>query len=76
MARKFAAQMETDSRDQVLLKINMKNESGKYYVSLDNRSLTAYPDEKELILQAGIVCNLEKVERQMVMEDEVTIFHL
>lgn len=50
VARRFAAEMETDFKDQVLLKINMKNETGKYFISLDKPELTAYPDEKELLL--------------------------
>ena len=42
--------METDTHDQVLLIIDMKNETGKNYVSLDRIEYTAYPDEQELIL--------------------------
>ena len=37
--------METDNEDQVLLIIDMKNETGKNYVSLDKPEYTAYPDE-------------------------------
>ena len=68
--------METDREDQVLLKINMKNETGKYFISLDKPDQTAYPDEKEILLQAGIICDLEKVTKEKVMADEVTVFHL
>ena len=50
VARKFASKMETDLDDQVLLKINMKNETGKYFISLDKPDQTAYPDEKEILL--------------------------
>ena len=42
--------METDCEDQVLLKISMKNETGKYFISLDKPEQTAYLDEKEILL--------------------------
>jgi hypothetical protein len=40
VGRNFAARAETDEKDQVLLKINMENESGKYYVFLDTEEYT------------------------------------
>jgi hypothetical protein len=32
----------------------MQNESHKHYISLDREDYTCYPDEKEILLQAGI----------------------
>lgn len=45
----------------ILLKINIKNESGKHYFSLDSESYTPYPDEQEILLQAGLVGELINV---------------
>ena len=50
IAANFAAQAETDDADQVLMRITMENESGKYYVSLDREDYTCYPNEKEILL--------------------------
>jgi hypothetical protein len=37
------------------MKIRMKNESGKHYFSLNSPEFSLYPEEKEILLQAGIV---------------------
>ena len=36
----------------------MKNESGKHFFSLDNPQLTLYPEEKEILLQAGLIAKV------------------
>lgn len=43
IARQFAAWSETDDENQVLLKIEMENESGKHFISLDKPDITCYP---------------------------------
>ena len=40
----------------------MENESGKFYISLDRDDYTCYPDEREILLQAGISARVESVE--------------
>lgn len=50
VARRFASTMESDVLDQVLLCIEVKNETGRNYVSLDREDYTCYPDEMELLL--------------------------
>lgn len=47
---------------RVLLKIEMENESGKYYFYLDSSDYTCYPDEKEILLQSGLKFKLKSVE--------------
>ena len=37
------------------MKIKMMNESGKNFFSLNTAEYTLYPDEQEILLQAGIV---------------------
>ena len=67
VAMKFAemsyiAQAESDEKQLVLLKIQMDNESGKHYVNLDRHDYTCYPDEKEVLLQAGLMAEITNVE--------------
>lgn len=50
VAKKFGAREETDDMDEVLLKITVENKRGKYFICLDNREYTLYPDEKEILL--------------------------
>ena len=53
---------ESAEHDMVILKITMKNETGKHYISLDRDDYTCYLDEEEMLLQAGIVSKVEKIE--------------
>ena len=39
----------------MLLKIEVLNETGKNYFSLDSKDFTLYPDEEEVLLVAGIL---------------------
>ena len=45
IAMNFAMKAETDYLDPVLLKITLKNESGKMYFSLDSSNYSQYQDE-------------------------------
>jgi hypothetical protein len=69
IARRFAVEGETDDLDQVLIKITMKNESGKHYFFLDKPEYTMYPDEKEVLLQAGIRAKVNNITTEHVMAD-------
>ena len=39
----------------------MKNESSKYYFTLDSKDFTAYPEEQEILIQAGLKFKLESI---------------
>ena len=53
VAIRFAHVQEPTNYENVLLKIFLENETGKHYFSLDSE-YTLYPDEKEVLLQAGL----------------------
>ena len=61
-ATSFAVRAETDLLDPVLLVITLKNETGKYYFSLDTKEYTQFPDEREILLQTGLIYNIESIE--------------
>lgn len=44
-----------------MLIIKMKNESSKHYFCMDLPDYTCFPDEKEILLQSGLIFNLERV---------------
>jgi guanylate kinase len=69
MARRFAVEGETDDLDQVLLRITMENETGKHYFFLDRAEFTNYPDEQEVLLQAGLMARVISVTTEQVMAD-------
>ena len=48
----------------VLLEITMENESQRHYVSLDREEFTCYPDEKEVLLQAGLTAEVQSIETE------------
>ena len=62
IAKVFASQAETDILDEVLLKITIENQKGKYFISLDNSEYTLYLEEKEILLQAGLVAKVISVQ--------------
>lgn len=61
VARNFAARAESDERAQVILKITLENKKGKYYFCLDKRDYTMYLDEEEVLLQAGLIGQVQNV---------------
>lgn len=74
VARNFAARAESDERAQVILKITLENKKGKYYFCLDKRDYTMYLDEEEVLLQAGLIGQVQNVS---VSDDgEITQFDL
>ena len=70
VARKFA--YLTDESIPVLLSITIKNESGKHYFSLDTTEFTNYPEEKEILLQAGLIFQFVSIEQGL----DITIINL
>ena len=43
---------------KVLLVIKIMNETGKHYFSLDTKDYSCYPEEQEILLQAGLIFNV------------------
>ena len=43
----------------VLFKIELENKHSKYYISLDKEDYSVYPDEKEILLQAGLMAEVK-----------------
>ena len=66
------AQKENPFHEPVLLRIYLKNESAKHYFSLDNKDLSLYPDEQEILLQAGMISRIMSYEKK----NELHIFSL
>jgi hypothetical protein len=46
----FAIKDSNNEMKSVLLKMKLKNETGKYHFSLDSNKYTCYPDEQEILL--------------------------
>ena len=42
----------------------IENESGKHFISLDRPDITCYPEEEEILLQAGIKAKVTKIETE------------
>ena len=76
VARVFAVRGETDERDQVLLRIFMENKEGKYYICLDREDYTMYLEEKEVLLQAGLIGEIKGYEEMSDEHGDLTIFNL
>ena len=51
----------------------MENKRGKHYISLDRKDFTMYQNEKEVLLQEGLIAKVESFE---VSNDFVTYFNL
>ena len=56
------------------MKITLENESGKHYISLDRFDYTSYPEEREVLLQAGISAKLEFVYKEKINGELFTVF--
>ena len=52
----------------------MENKHSKYYICLDREDYTVYIEEKEVLLQAGLVAKVESVEYKQ--DKKLTIFNL
>ena len=74
VAMNFAALAETDDLDQVVLNIKIENKFQKYYICLDRDDYSLYCDEKEVLLQAGLIARVNNVE--MSEDGQITIFNL
>jgi hypothetical protein len=76
IARTFAAKGESDEKEQVMLRIFMENKEGRYYICLDREDYTIYLDEKEVLLQAGLIAEIKGYEMLSDEHGELTIFNL
>ena len=54
----------------------MQNETGKHYVSLDTDKFTCYPEEKEILLQAGLTAKLKGYKEEIAYDETIHIFDL
>lgn len=54
----------------------MENQKGKYYFCLDKQDYTLYDDEKEVLLQAGLVGKITNIKLISDDNGDVTIFKL
>lgn len=54
----YCYQPNKGEKEMVLLVIYMENESSKYYINLNRDDYTCYPDEKEVLLQAGLTAEV------------------
>lgn len=68
------SRMEREGLQEVLLKIRFENSKGRHYICLDRPDYTSYPDEKEVILQAGLKAQV--IDYTDVNGDERTDFSL
>ena len=76
VARTFAARNETDKLDQVVLAIEMENKSGLYYICLDRHDYSVYPDEKEILLEAGLIAEVKSFVEIEDNHGKLTMFNL
>ena len=60
-------------KKKVILKITIENKNEKCYICMDREDYTAYLDEKEVLLSAGLKAVVKSVE---VMEGDFTVFNL
>lgn len=56
------------------MQINLENESGKHYIHLDRHEYTSYPEEEEVLLQAGISAKVEFVYNEKINGEIFTVF--
>ena len=54
----------------------MENETGKHYVFLDSEEYTSYPDEQEVLVQAGLTARVTLVSQMSYGAEEITAFDL
>ena len=50
VASQFAKNSATHERFKIILRINLENKSGKYYICLDRPDYSMYLDECEVLL--------------------------
>ena len=60
-----------------MLKIEIQNLKGRYFISLDRDDYTAYPDEKEILMQAGLSSKVVSYQEETLNSGKkLTTFHL
>ena len=65
-ARVFAAMSmsETDENVEVILRFKVENLENRYFICLDKEDYTLYPEETEILFQAGLVAKIESIEEE------------
>lgn len=58
----------------MILEITLENKKGKYYFCLDKKDYTLYLDEEEVLLQAGLIGEVQNVT--VSADGEITTFSL
>ena len=58
------------------MKITIENETGKHYICLDRPDYTCYPEEREVLLQAGISAKVEFTYQQKYNGKIYTVFNV
>ena len=61
-ATRFASMAETDDTFEVILRFRVENKTSKEFICLDKEEYTLYPEEKEVLFQAGLVAKIESIE--------------
>ena len=83
----FAYKGLDEDTQAVLLKFCLENKRGKYFICLDRDDYTQYPDEKEILLQAGLTVEVKgcydadrsgrRIENSdPIRQDKCTVFEL
>ena len=61
-------------KKKVMLVIELENSKSQYYISLNRQEYTLYPDEEEILLQAGLTAKIKSFNRSE--NGEWTTFYL
>ena len=56
--------------------MRLENKKSKYFVSLDRKEYTLYPEEQEILLQSGLKALVESVQTVEDKSGTVTIMNL
>ena len=76
VAKQFATlgRVRSKEKHEVILQIKLENKHSKYYICLDREDYTMYLEEKEVLLQAGLVGKVEEIKTKN--DGKLTIFKL
>ena len=75
-AKYFAFFGDTDEKNPIVLRMRLENKKSKYFVSLDSKEYTLYPEEQEILLQSGLKALVESVQTVEDKSGTVTIMSL
>lgn len=75
-AKYFAFYGESDEKSPIVLRMRLENKKSKYFVSLDRKDYSLYPEEQEILLQSGLKALVESVETVEDKSGTLTIMSL